>query len=110
MPYVRLSLVTPKPGQEAQAAGLIDELLEHCRRQSGYETGFRLDQFEGDRQLGRITVWEAKHFADDAANTTHDLALRSELNLTVEPGSLEERAFVATVVRAEVDAGTDTLV
>lgn len=115
MAYVRLSLVMPKPGQEARAAGLLDELLDHCRRQPGYETGFRLDPFESGRRLGRLTVWEAKHFADAAANSTHDLSLRSELNLTVEPGSLEERAFAATVVdaevdaRAEVDAGADTL-
>lgn len=95
MPYVRISLMRPKRGQEHRLTELIDQLVAYYGQQPGFIRGYRLNALPGDTsgRLGRIGVWESAAAAERAAGTDHDLALRSEVNMVVEDGSHEELAF-----------------
>ena len=93
MPYVRISLMQPKPGQADRVNELLDQLIDFYEDQPGYVTGYRLTPHDGSGRLGRIGVWEDDKSAEHAATADHDLALRSELNMVVESGSHQELSF-----------------
>jgi heme-degrading monooxygenase HmoA len=83
MPYVRFSLMRPKNGEEARVRDLLDRLVEFYSQQPGYIDGYRLEPTEADGLLGRMGVWESEQDATRAAQTEYDLALRSQLNMSV---------------------------
>jgi quinol monooxygenase YgiN len=96
MAYVRVSIMQPKPGQEARARELIAQLVAYYEQQPGYVRGYRLDHLDSSGRLGRIGVWVSEQDANHAAQTPHDLALRSELNLVVAEGGHQEYSFEGT--------------
>jgi quinol monooxygenase YgiN len=93
MAYVRVSILRARAGQEDRARDLIAQLVAYYEQQPGYVRGYRLVHTDDAARLGRIGVWESEQDAARAAQTPHDLALRSELNLTVEEGSHQEYSF-----------------
>ncbi len=108
MRYVRLSLVTAKPGHERRAADLLRRLSDFHREQPGYLAGYLLAPGDGFPDIGRLAIWRDERAASAAATQQHDLALRSELNLVIDPASHRESAFAAqpaTQPAAEPEAG-----
>jgi len=93
--YVRLSLMQPKSGQDAEVSKILNDLVIFFARQPGYIRGFTLTSPARDNQIGRLTFWESEHDAENTANTQHVLSLRAELLRLVETGSHLERSFVA---------------
>ena len=93
MPYVRISLMRPKHGQEAEVDSLLDQLVDYYASQPGYLTGYRLTNIDGTGRVGRLGVWDSAHEAEAAAQSDHDLALRSQLNFILDEDSHEEYSF-----------------
>lgn len=93
MPYVRISLMMPKRGQVDELNSILDKLVDYYEQQPGYITGYRLKDIDGSGRVGRVGVWEDEHAAERAAQTDHDLALRSELNMIVDDDEHEEYSF-----------------
>ena len=83
MPYVRVSTMRARTGSEAEVRRLLDDLVAYYSKQPGYIAGYRLEPTEPDGTFGRIGIWENHEDAEKAAQTDHDLALRSQLNLAV---------------------------
>ena len=96
MPYIRVSLMQPKRGQEQRVRDLLGQLIEFYESREGYITGYRLSHDETGR-VGRIGIWESEDLAERAAVDTHDMALRSELSRVVEDGTHEELSFQGEV-------------
>jgi hypothetical protein len=99
--YVRLSLMTPRHGQDRTVAEMMDALVDYYARQPGFIAGYKVLSAEdggGDagRVLGRITVWRSMEEADAVAQSNHVMSLRSDLMPSIEEGSHEERGFHAT--------------
>lgn len=83
MPYVRISLMRARGGEEARVRDLIDRLVTFYRSQPGYIDGYRLEPTEADGYLGRMGVWQTEGDAARAAQAEYDLALRSQLNMSL---------------------------
>lgn len=92
MPYVRLSIVKPRPGQSAHVQDLMQKLNEFSLTHSGCESSMVLKPHDNSGEIARITIYDNEITAEQIANTDHVLALRSELHLASEPGHVE-RAF-----------------
>jgi hypothetical protein len=84
MPYVRVTLMRARAGGEDRVRDLTRQLVDFFSDQPGFITGYSLDPVEPDGYLGRVGVWETPEAADRAAQTPHDLSLRSELNMVLE--------------------------
>ena len=84
MPYVRISLMHPRPTEEARVHELMDRLVAYYAEQPGYISGYRLEPTDPEGYLGRIGVWATEQDAEHAAQTEFDLALRSQLNAAVD--------------------------
>lgn len=72
-----------RAGEEARVRGLLDDLVAYYSKQPGFISGYRLESTTEDGTFGRIGVWERAEDAERAAQTDHDLALRSQLNMSV---------------------------
>ena len=94
MPWVRMSLMKPKAGRQAEVDQLMTELADYFAEQDGFLEGYVLHAKDG--LVGRVTIWETEASADHSAQSNHVLAVRSRLNPDVEDGSHEERAFEGT--------------
>jgi hypothetical protein len=81
MPYVRISTMRARAGEEARVRDLLDSLIGYYAKQPGYIAGYRLESADGS--IGRIGIWQREEDAEHAAQTDHDLALRSQLNMSV---------------------------
>lgn len=84
MLFVRVSLLTAKPGRESQVTGIQDELLVYYAAQRGYLRGYKLRSTAQPRQIGRVTVWRSSEDADAVAQSPHVLAQRSKLQSLIE--------------------------
>jgi hypothetical protein len=84
MPYIRVSMMHARTGEEARVHELMDRLVAYYAEQPGYISGYRLEPTDPDGYLGRIGVWESDKDAERAAQTEFDLALRSQLNAAVD--------------------------
>jgi heme-degrading monooxygenase HmoA len=84
VPYVRVSLMRPRAGEEERVRELIDRLVSFFSTQPGFLSGYRLEPVEPDGYMGRIGVWETAEQADRAAQANLDLALRSQMNMSLE--------------------------
>ena len=96
MAYVRISLMEPEPGREPDLRSVLDRLVDFYSRQPGNVSGYRLESKDGTHRFGRIGVWATQEDADRAAQTEHDLALRSELTRLVRADSHLEYGFEGT--------------
>jgi len=93
--YIRLSLMTPKPGKEAEVAAMMDNLVDLYRQHEGFIDGYKLSAADETGDIGRVTVWRSEADADQTAQTTHVMSRRSDLMPLIEEGSHEERSFFA---------------
>lgn len=99
MAFIRLSLMTPRPGQEQRVADLIDQLLDFYQGRPGFITAYRLtpDKHSGSPRVGRISVWESEGETHRTATEPRDMALQSELKLAVIDETHEEYSFQGTL-------------
>ena len=93
--YIRVSLATPKPGNEERVSQLMDDMLTFLPSQPGYVRGYKILSGDPEGRLGRIGVYESEAAADHAAQTDHILAVRSELMQLIEEDSHSERSYTA---------------
>jgi hypothetical protein len=98
MAFVRVSIMIPKPGQEARVRELLDELVKFYQGRQGFITAWRLDSdpHAAVKRMGRISVWEAEDDAHRTASEQRDLSLQSELKLATEDATHEEHSFVGS--------------
>ncbi|MPZ98562.1 MAG: hypothetical protein GEU80_04335 [Dehalococcoidia bacterium] len=98
MPYVRVSYMTPKDGQEERVDKILDDLSTYYLTCEGYVEGYRLRPHVHDavRRTGRVGVWASEDAAEAAAQGQHALALRSELLISVDEDTHEELTFEGT--------------
>ncbi len=98
MPFVRLSLMTPRPDQRERVEELLDRLVQLYQGREGFIAAYRLspDAHSGSHRLGRVSIWRSEGDAHKTANDDTDLALQSQLKLFVEDDpSHEEYSFQA---------------
>jgi hypothetical protein len=76
MAYLRLTLLEPRPGAEAELREVLEDLDASLADAPGLILSFVLSQ--GPR-LGRASLWLAKDEANREATTPHVLSLRSRL-------------------------------
>ena len=95
MPFVRLSLMTPKPGQTQRASELLDRLIDFYQRRPGFVAAYRLtpDGTGAPGRIGRVSIWEHKEDANHTAAEQTDISLQSELKLISEEETHEEHSF-----------------
>lgn len=76
-------MMRARSGEEARVRDLLDRLVAYYRQQPGYMAGYRLEPTEAGGYVGRMGIWQRVEDAERAAQTEHDLALRSQLNMSV---------------------------
>jgi hypothetical protein len=84
-----------KPGKDLEVAALMDQLVTFYKQQDGFVDGYKLRAADESGDIGRVTVWRSGDDADRVAQSTHVMALRSDLLAIVEEGSHAERSFDA---------------
>ncbi|MFQ5879570.1 MAG: antibiotic biosynthesis monooxygenase family protein [Dehalococcoidia bacterium] len=93
MPYVRISLMKPMPGEREAVERINRELASRYSVMKGYITGYVLRAQDDSDEICRLGVWETEADADRAATDHRNLSLRSELHLKVQPGHAD-RSFI----------------
>jgi heme-degrading monooxygenase HmoA len=76
VPYVRVSISSPREGSRERMLQIEDALLAYFKEQPGFLEAYRLTSAA---RVGRVTIWESEASADQAATTEHTLSLRSQL-------------------------------
>ncbi len=92
MPYVRLSIMKPRRGEDARCEELLRKLDEAAAAHGGVQVHYLMRPSDESGEIARLAVYDSEDAAERAANDTHIMALRSEIHLLVEPGHTE-RAF-----------------
>lgn len=92
MPYIRLSVVKPRRGEEARLEELLRKLNDLSGSQEGCLQNYLLRPHDDSGEIARIAIYESESDAEAAANNQSFMALRSEIHLCSEPGHTE-RAF-----------------
>jgi hypothetical protein len=78
MSCLRLTLLEPRPGAEAEVRHVLEDLDAHLADAPGLVLSFVLGQPE---RLGRVSLWLSRDDANREATSSHILALRSRLRL-----------------------------
>jgi heme-degrading monooxygenase HmoA len=96
MAYVRVSIMTPIVGQDAEVQRLLDELVKLYQGRPGFITAYRLspDPHAGTTRMGRISVWETEDAAHRTAAEELDIAFQSQLKGLVHDATHEEYSFI----------------
>ncbi len=94
MPYVRISLMVPLVGREAEVIDINEELVAFYRKKKGCLQSYVMRPSKASRDAGRISMWESEEDAEETAKVESTLALRSRLHLVVQEGH-RELAFPA---------------
>lgn len=92
MPYIRLSIMKPRRGEEARCEELLRKLDEAAAAHAGCQVHYLMRPHDDSGEIARLAIYESEESAERTANDTHIMALRSEIHLLVEPGHTE-RAF-----------------
>ena len=92
MSYIRLTLATPPPDRLAEVRQCYEELVAYVATLPGFVTGWVVTSGYGDREVGRLTVWQSEAAAHRAANDPHAMALHAQLRFAVA-GQLWDRSF-----------------
>lgn len=95
MPYIRISLMKPTPGNERDVAAIMDDLVTFYQQQQGFIDGYKLRADDETGEIGRVTVWTSEEAADHVAQLNHVLSQRSALMRFIQDGSHQERGFYA---------------
>jgi len=98
MTFIRLSLMTPRPGQEQRVDEVIDELLKFYQGRPGFVTAYRLmsDTHATSGRVGRLSIWESEEETHRTATEQRDMSLQAELKLLVVDETHQEFSFRAT--------------
>jgi len=90
--YIRLSLMIPASGREAEVVELHRNLVASLAGQPGFIRGFVIT---GDRwgRVGHMNIYESEAAADHVANTQHVLSVRSQVLLLIDEESHVERSY-----------------
>ena len=91
MSYIRLTLATPPPDRLAEVRQCYEELVAYVATLPGFVTGWVVTSGYGDREVGRLTVWQSEAAAHRAANDPHAMALHAQLRVAVA-GQLWDRS------------------
>ncbi len=99
MPYIRVSYMIPRDGQEGRVADLLKRLSAFYLGRPGYLQGYVLQPYPGanPRRIGRVGIWESDHAAEEAGQAA--IALRSELLPLVDEDTHVEMQFVGEADR-----------
>ncbi|MCL6645619.1 MAG: antibiotic biosynthesis monooxygenase [Dehalococcoidia bacterium] len=92
MPYIRLSIMKPRRGEEARVEELLRKLDQAVAAAPGCQVTYLMRPHDDSGEIARLAIYDSEEAAEHAANDTHIMALRSEIHLCVEPGHIE-RAF-----------------
>ncbi len=86
MPYVRISLMNPLAGREAEVIDLKQQLVAFHRQQKGCLQPYVMRPGDVSTETGRISLWESEEDAERTASVESTLALRSRLHLLLQDG------------------------
>jgi quinol monooxygenase YgiN len=92
MPYIRISIMKPRRGEEARLEEFARKLADLAGQQEGCLESYLLRPHDDSGELARVAIYKDEHTAEATANNQSFMALRSEIHLLVEPGHTE-RAF-----------------
>ena len=90
MAWLRLTLLTPLPGQAEEARRNLDDLENTLAKEEGYLMGGVFFSADAGPDLGRFSLWRTREEADRAATLPHVLALRSQIHTLIQPGHVEQ--------------------
>lgn len=94
MPYIRLSLARPRRGETSDhLVELFRQLAELTGSLDGCLESYVLQPHDDSGETARIAIYRDERAAEDAAANDTIMALRSELDLIIDPGTHQERAF-----------------
>lgn len=94
MPFVRLTLATPRPERVAEVRRHYEDLVAYLRDKPGFVDGWVVVGSADTGDVGRMTLWESEEAANHAANDPHAMSLHSELQFDTF-GQLWDRSFDA---------------
>jgi quinol monooxygenase YgiN len=92
MTYIRLSIATPRKGEDARLEELMRRLTDLAAAQDGCTASYLLRPHDDSGEVARIAIYSSEEAAEQAANNQSVMAIRSEIHLIAEPGQTE-RAF-----------------
>lgn len=92
MPYIRLTLVRPRPERMEEVRRHYEELVAHVAKLPGFVAGWVVVPHDDSGEIGRMTMWSSQEEANRAANDPHALSLHAELEFDVF-GNLWDRSF-----------------
>ena len=92
MPYIRISIVTPRRGEEQATEEVMRKLDAAVSSAPGCLQSYVLKPHDNSGEIARLTIYENEDAAEAAANSAHILSLRSEINI-LSDGKHVERAF-----------------
>jgi quinol monooxygenase YgiN len=93
--YVRLSLMSPKPGMRDRVLEMHERLIAWLPSQPGFIRGYIIVSGDPQDRVGHMDVWRSEADAARAAQTDHVLALRSELKLLIDEDTHAEHTYVS---------------
>ena len=93
--YVRLSLMSPKPGMRDDVLELHRKLIEWLPGQPGFVRGYLIVEGDPHGRVGHLNVYRSGQDADHVAQSQYVLSLRSELMRLIEEGSHAEHSYTA---------------
>ena len=98
MVFIRMSLMTPRSGQEEALTDLLDRLVQDFQDKPGYIAAYRIssDPHSTENRVGRISIWESESDANRMSSDQHDLALQAEIKLLAVDTTHEEHSFIGT--------------
>ena len=94
--FVRVTYVVPRDGQVERVRVQLKKLSDYYATQPGYIEGYLLlpHPEASPPALGRFGVWDNDRSAEDAAQTEHAMALRSEMLRLIDEDSHLEYTFI----------------
>ncbi len=92
MAYVRISLMKPLAGRDAEVDDLNTQLVDLYRQQDGCLQSAMIRATDESGEVGRVSFWESDSAADAAATADRSLFLRSRLHLILRRGH-QDRSF-----------------
>jgi quinol monooxygenase YgiN len=98
MAFIRLSLMTPRPGKEEALTVLLDRLVQYFQDKPGCIAAYRMsaDPHARDKRVGKVSIWESEEDANRMSADQHDLALEAEIKLLAVDATHEEHSFTGT--------------
>jgi len=92
VPYIRLSVMKPRPGEAQRMEDFMRKLTALVLEQEGCIESYLMKPDDDSGEIARMAIYADERSAENSANSTPVMALRSEIHLLSEPGHVE-RAF-----------------